>query len=119
MRVGCFIFIPLPRRVSSGMAFATFAQAPKSRSSRPRRSWKHCKDSRPTEQHAMSNHRFVSAAVLPSIVFVAACGRVEPDVGLPDVANSDWPSYNSTVSGTRYSMLNEINTGTVTQLRQV
>ena len=67
----------------------------------------------------MSNHRFVSAAVLPSIVFVAACGRVEPDVGLPDVANSDWPSYNSTVSGTRYSMLNEINTGTVTQLRQV
>ena len=67
----------------------------------------------------MSNHRFLSAAILPSVVFVAACGRVEPDVGLPETSNSDWPSYNSTVSGTRYSQLNEINTGTVTQLRQV
>jgi len=60
----------------------------------------------------MSNHRFVSA-VLPSLIIIAACGRVETEVGLPETGNSDWPSYNSTVSGTRYSQLDEINRGTV------
>jgi alcohol dehydrogenase (cytochrome c) len=38
---------------------------------------------------------------------------------ISDVADGDWPGYNRTLDGQRYSPLNQINTGNVASLKQV
>ena len=69
----------------------------------------------------MSYHRF---AVLTACTLVlAACSSSTRSVSTPTpapaVSNGDWPSYNRTLAGDRYSPLAEINTGNVAQLRTI
>ena len=68
----------------------------------------------------MSHHRFVlAAACVLGLTLPSAC-TTPPRVGSPVVDFAgDWPSYNRTRYGDRYSPLSEINTGNVAQLRTI
>src|SRR5437868_14355693 len=68
----------------------------------------------------MSHHRFVCAAACVLGVTLPSACTTPPRVGSPVVDFAgDWPSYNRTRYGDRYSPLSEINTGNVAQLRTI
>lgn len=70
----------------------------------------------------MSYHRFAFGGVcVAGILGLSACTTPRP--ASPPIPTSgiagDWPSYNRTAGGDRYSPLSEINTGNVAQLRTI
>jgi alcohol dehydrogenase (cytochrome c) len=66
--------------------------------------------------------RMTHVVIAVGAVALAACQRNvvvgSPVASLQTVASGDWPSYNRTLAGDRYSPLAEIDRGNVTQLRQ-
>src|SRR4051812_15782119 len=70
----------------------------------------------------MRYHRFaLIVTCLSSVVALAACRSSAPVVGTaPVVVNAgDWPGYNRTLAGDRFSPLSEINASNVAQLRTI
>src|SRR5258705_11082851 len=72
----------------------------------------------PLTFRAMST-RLTRACVSSAIVLLpcASPSQVTFTNAPPGVSDGDWPSYNRTRAGDRYSPLTEINTGNVAQLR--
>ncbi|HEX9309167.1 MAG TPA: hypothetical protein VF887_00010, partial [Gemmatimonadaceae bacterium] len=71
----------------------------------------------------MSYHRFALAgAWLTSVAILSGCTSrpmVRSQVVPLTVNAGDWPGYNRTLAGDRFSPLAEINTGNVAQLRTI
>ncbi len=71
----------------------------------------------------MSHHRFaLGCACLSSAIILSACASPPATVStvVPVAVDAgDWPSYNRTLAGDRFSPLAEINTGNVAQLRTI
>jgi alcohol dehydrogenase (cytochrome c) len=71
----------------------------------------------------MRYHRFaITSACVSSAIVLSTCASPPAVIltGVPlTVIDGDWPSYNRTRTGDRYSPLTEINTGNVAQLRTI
>src|SRR4051812_19956946 len=69
------------------------------------------------------NHFALGATFAGSALVLAACSSAPRATSTATpavvVSNGDWPSYNRTLAGDRYSPLAEINTRNVTQLRTI
>jgi len=63
--------------------------------------------------------RLVARLVLFSMLALAACGPLYPWTGPRNVPDGDWPSYNRTVAGDRFSPLTEIKRANVPLLTQL
>ena len=78
----------------------------------------------------MTNRRFILALPVAIAIAASACGHrtLNSYPGEPTIAGAypfvpvdpgDWPNYNRTLGGSRFSPLREINTSNVAQLRSV
>ena len=72
-----------------------------------------------TKEVIVSKKNFVRASIV-SLLTLAACAPPTP-LNAPGITGSagDWPSYNRTLPGDRFSPLAEINRSNVAQLRSV